>query len=92
MYSPNELKQRIDFIENMGKCIDQKALNVKHLLIGGDFNCVNSKIDRTNKRIDKSTGILTEFKSKYDLIDDWRKLHPNQRSFTFIDPSDKGSQ
>ena len=90
VYSPNDLKQRIAFIENLGKCIDQKALNVKNLLIGGDFNCVNSEIDRTNKRTDKSTGTLTEFKSKYDLIDVWRKLHPDQRSFTFIDPSDRG--
>ena len=69
VYSPNELQQRIAFIENLGKCNDQKALNVKNLLIGGDFNCVNSNIDRTNKRTDKSTGTLTEFKSKYDLID-----------------------
>ena len=90
VYSPNDLKQRIAFIENLGKCIDQKALNVKNLLIGGDFNCVNSEIDRTNKRTDKSTGTLTELKSKYDLFDVWRKLHPDQRRFTFIGPSDRG--
>ena len=66
-------------------------MNKSNLVIGGDFNCVNDWNDRTKQKLDKSSEVLTKLKSKHNLTDIWRQIHPDKKSYTFIDPSRRDS-
>lgn len=90
VYCPNNLKQRIQFLGEIGEVINEFVSNKQNLIIGGDFNCVNENIDRSSSGIDKSSEMLCKLKSKWNLIDIWRKLHPDSKSNTYIDPSNRG--
>ncbi len=55
------------------------------LLIGGDFNItLNDFVDRwPPKQPGSSNTILKTFMQKYNLIDIWREIYPNQCSYTW---------
>ena len=76
VYCPNDVKQRMEFINGISDWIDRYVMNKSNLIIGGDFNCVNDHYDRTKQNIDKSSEVLTELKSKHNLIDIWRQNAP----------------
>ena len=91
VYCPNDVKQRMEFINGISDWIERYAMNKSNLVIGGDFNCVNYHCDRTKRNLDKSSEVLTELKSKHNLIDIWRQMHPDEKAYTFIDPSARDS-
>ena len=59
-------------------------------MVGGDFNSVVDNLDKI-ANVDKSSKkTLLSFTKKLDLCDIWRAKHPNEREYTFIDPSGRG--
>ena len=62
----------------------------QNLYIGGDFNCVQSPFDKVSGSLDKSSNALSKLKEDLNLIDVWRAYNPNQKEFSFIDPTRKG--
>ena len=52
---------------------------------------MNDWNDRTKQKLDKSSEVLTKLKSKHNLTDIWRQIHPDKTSYTFIDPSSRDS-
>ena len=40
--------------------------------------------------LDRSSSKLTEIKKDLNLVDVWRSYNPNQKQFTYIDPTRKG--
>ena len=73
--------------------VRKHAISKQNLYIGGDFNCVESTIDRVSGVLDRSSSKLTEIKKDMNLVDVWRSYNPNQKQFTnksYIDPTSKG--
>ena len=52
---------------------------------------MNDWCDRTKQKLDKISEVLTKLKSKHDLTGVWRQIHPDKKSYTFIDPSSRDS-
>lgn len=63
----------------------------RHLIIGGDFNCVGSDLDVTpnafGTRRGGYTGGLDTIQYTFGLSDLWREQHPSDRMVTHICPS-----
>ena len=54
-------------------------------IIVGDFNTPLTPMDRSTKqKISKETQTLNDIMDQLDLIDIYRKLHPNTMTFTFL--------
>lgn len=55
------------------------------LLVGGDFNItLNVLFDRwPPKQSGSSSNALKTFMQKYNLVDVWREMHPNQNTYTW---------
>ena len=70
--------------------VHKYAISKQNLYIGGDFNCVESAIDRDSGMLDRSSSKLTEVKKDLNLVDVWRSCNPNQKQFTYIDPTRNG--
>jgi exonuclease III len=90
VYCPNNLTQRIEFLGKVDHWVNSYVSNKQNLLIGGDFNCVNDKMDRLKSGTDKSTEILNKLKCEWGLVDIWRKINPESKTKTYIDPSNRG--
>ena len=91
VYGPNDVKQRVQFLSNVDDLITNYGINNSNIIMGGDFNCVNESIDRVSQVIDNSTDKLIKLKSRFNLIDIWRKLNPDKICHTYIDPSERNS-
>ena len=65
----------------------------ENIIIGGDFNCPLAKDDKEGGRDPSSKkNVVAEIKlllSSLDLEDAWRKLHPNDKQFTWRKPDQK---
>ena len=85
IYNPTNLNERIAFLKNLDSWIDENK-SCDNLIICGDINCIADKRDRSSKHTDKSTDILNNFKTTRKVTDLWRKIHPNDISFTYINP------
>jgi len=88
-YAPNNEEDKIGFFKKLTKM----TRNNKHkdLCIMGDFNCVESDIDRSpphrdNERIVAS---LRKITTKNKLVDIWRMQNPTDKSFSFLQKSSK---
>ena len=59
----------------------------ENIIIGGDFNCVldteKDKVGGKQNMHTKSREVIKRLQNKYDLIDIWRKEHPNMSQFTW---------
>ena len=55
------------------------------LVVGGDFNCIDSDIDRMNIKSDFSADkrVLSALKTDLCLVDVWRKRNPSVISYTW---------
>ena len=90
IYCPNDMSERIKFLQNMKLFVQNHAVAKNNIYIGGDFNCVESPLDRASRKIDRSSTVLAEIKNDLKLIDVWRSFNPDKREFTYIDPSVNG--
>ena len=87
IYCPNVVNERILFLQRMENFIETNAISKRNLLIGGDFNCVDSMTDKSTGSLDKSSKFLNDLKNKMCLIDMWRFKNPETIEYTYIDPS-----
>ena len=85
VYAPNTISDRKIFFEGL----HDHFLSRGNLIVGGDFNCVGSSIDKFCSddihATDKKS--LSSLQSDFSLIDVWRKCHPRVVSFTWSNAS-----
>jgi exonuclease III len=90
IYAPNDLGRKIAFMQEVQTFIKENAISYQNLIIGGDFNCATNAIDKANRTTDRSSLTLTKLITDLQLVDIWRKLNPEETSYTYIDPSGRG--
>ncbi len=91
LYCPNTVSQRDIFFNEAVECMNVHCISDINCIIGGDFNSVTSAIDKsTSIKIGKSEKIPKGFIDSLDVKDVWRLKNPNEKQFTYIDPSDRG--
>ncbi len=90
-YAPNKVGQRIDFLKRLCKCVRQNSTNPDKIIIGADLNVADSEIDRTKPFVDRSVEQLRKMKRELNMQDLFRRIYPNKRDYTFIDPSGNGT-
>ena len=90
VYCPNNIKQRIAFLEYVRSFIETHTKTTSNVIIGGDFNCVDNETDKVSKTSDKSSSKLESLKSDLHVADIWRKMNPYKTEYTYIDPSGRG--
>ena len=87
VYAFNHNPDRDDFLLHLQHFLDPSKDN----LVLGDFNTVfNQNLDRCSRSplhpSYDSSNLLTSVFEKSRILDVWRFLHPNQRSFTYRTP------
>ena len=55
VYCPNDLSDRLKFLGALKLFVNAHAVSKKHILVGGDFNCVESMDDKSRGTLDKSS-------------------------------------
>lgn len=90
-YAPNVLKARCIYLNNLWGWIKQFCQNDKAIICAGDFNCVSKPDDRQSGHIDKSAECFTSLKNNLCLKDVWKIKHPDDTTYTYIDPKGKCS-
>lgn len=85
VYAPSLAEHRNDFyLNHLMHAIPQS----RHILIGGDFNCVADDLDVTPNALGtRRTGYvggLHTVQQTFGLTDVWRDQHPTQRSITHV--------
>lgn len=81
IYAPNVISDRKAFFENL----HDYFISQGDLIIGGDFNCVDSASDKLHSDDVHSSDKLSisSLKSNFLLTDVWRKRNPRAISFTW---------
>ena len=92
LYLPNQLNEKCNFLKSTQKWINQYTLNEHNLMIFGDFNIAIEKIDRKSGNIDRSSKLLLGFMKYLKQTDIWRKNHPTDAQFTYINPGNFQNQ
>ena len=91
IYAPNSQNERKTFFNKLQKWSMQSALNKDEIIIGGDYNCVEShKLDRhENSTYTRDTSLKSylNLKDKLQLIDTWRVMHPMTKQYTYLEKS-----
>ena len=87
VYCPNDVSDCTAFLHNVKQFVKCHASSVTNILVGGDFNCSDSAIDKANRSLDKSSKELFDLKSSLSLQDIWRHYHPKKVEYSYIDPS-----
>ena len=90
VYCPNEVSERVNFLKQTKLFIQQHAISKQNILLGGDFNCADSPSDKVSQKLDKSSSMLTQFKTDLKLTDIWRFVNPDKKECSFIDPTGQG--
>ena len=86
IYAPNVLNDRISFFEKSQSWIQQHALNLDNLIVGGDFNCIYSPEDRISGIVEKCAKSLLKFTYNLHLTDIWRYINKIITENTYINP------
>jgi len=88
-YAPNDEENKIKLFEKLAKMTRNNKY--EDLCIMGDFNCVESDIDRSppHKDSEKAVASLRKITVKNKLIDIWRMQNPTNKSFSFLHNSTK---
>ena len=85
IYAPNSQSEQLDFLQNLKNCLIDKS-EISTLIVGGDWNCTLSKIDKIGGTIWKPTNyrnlILTTMDA-FDLVDIQRLRHPRLRKYSY---------
>lgn len=79
VYSPNN--HQICFLKKVLK--KTKSMQYGSLIIGGDFNIADPALDTTTVKPNRSTH-LHHLLHTQELFDAWRRLHANERNYTFF--------
>ena len=78
IYAPNSQSEQLEFLQNLNNCLIDKS-EISTLIVGGDWNCTLSKMDKTGGTIWKPTNyrnlVLTTMDA-FDLVDIQRLRHP----------------
>ena len=89
VYCPNNVADRVQFLTELKAFVQRHSMSKLNLYKGGDLNCVDSLNDRASGALDKSSMPLPNLKKKC-LIDVWRYCNPNDKGFTYVDPTRRG--
>ena len=79
VYAPTNLTERREFFSELHEFF----IPAEGLILGGDFNCYDSTLDKLNGNIN----INNEFKdlqSTFHLVDVWRRSRPGVHEFTWF--------
>ena len=81
LYAPNTVSDRKLFFNRLHTFF----LSPGDLILGGDFNCIDSDLDRLNIKSDFGADkrCLSALKSDFCLVDIFRKKNPKAISFTW---------
>jgi len=84
IYAPNNEKEKIAFFKKANYII-KHLQNKENIIILGDFNSVEDKIDRLpmTKDDNKVINSLQEIMKGNKLIDGWRETNPDEKEYTF---------
>ena len=86
VYMPNDKPQQKETLTNLRRELRNHVDTTdSELLMVGDWNFVEDKIDRSPQHDDdrRVTHEMTKLKATLDLIDGWRRANPSTRSFTW---------
>ncbi|RDX41984.1 DNase I-like protein, partial [Lentinus brumalis] len=92
IYAPNDAKDNALFWEKLAEDRAQRKFPRPDMMLG-DFNLVESSIDRLPPRTDHQEAVdrLGEFRNRLDLVDGLREREPQLRLYTYLQMS-TGSQ
>ena len=92
IYAPNDQVQQVQFFRELSTAVLNQVVN-ENVILGGDFNCALSDIDKRGgrsfklkKSVIQQINMLT---NKFHLLDLWRQKHPSVPGFTWTNPSMK---
>ena len=85
IYAPNIPGEIRDFWKSIQNTIFADP-SLSPDIVLGDFNMVEDAIDRLPTKSDdpQTTLTLRDFRSKFNLIDSWRKAHPTEKSYSWL--------
>jgi len=84
IYAPNNEKEKIIFFKKANHII-KKLKNKENMIIMGDFNSVEDKLDRLPMTKDDNKVIteLQELTGNNKMIDGWRNVNPESKEYTY---------
>ena len=73
VYAPNDINDRCKYFEELATWVLEKADNMEHVVLGGDFNCSLNICDRSTRTHidDKSRNALINMLGKLNIVDVW---------------------
>ena len=83
IYAPNDTKNNENFWARLNEILMDRP-HLKPDIMLGDFNLVEDSLDRLPCHQDNANAVasLGELKSNTDLVDGWRRTHPDKREYT----------
>ena len=85
VYAPNDIKTQVEFFESLKLRIRKFA--DENIIIGGDLNCCLTPKDKRGGRPTEQKKQLIDsilsLANSFNLVDVWRKFHPNESLFTW---------
>ena len=82
IYASNSQSERLEFLQNLNNCLIDKS-KISTLIVGGDWNCTLSKMEKTGGTIWKPTNyrnLILTTRDAFDLVDIQRLRHPRQQN------------
>ena len=87
VYCTDYVADRVQFLTELKASVQRHSVSKLNLYIGGDLNCVDSLNDRASGALDRNSDALIKSKKDLCLIDVWRYRNPNDKGFTYEDPT-----
>jgi exonuclease III len=90
IYAPNGDNEKIEFFTELREKLAQEQ-NIENIVIMGDFNSVESKLDRFPHREDENavTDSWKKIKKERHLVDGWRTHNELNKGYTFTQPAER---
>ena len=89
VYAPNDMKTQVEFFESLKLC--KRKFADENIIIGGDLNCCLTPKDKKGGRPTEQKKQLIDsilsLTNSFNLVDLWRKFHPNESLFTWYHQS-----
>ena len=81
IYAPNDTSARKTFFDSLHTYF----LSQNNQIIGGDFNCIESELDRLKPGADFAADrrLMSAFQADLHLVDVWRKNNPKGKLYTW---------